>query len=157
MIIGNHYPEFNFERDISAVKDALARLDVPYPVLLDNQGESWRAWRNRYWPTLYLIDKVGRVRYRQIGEGRYEQTEAAIRDLLREGHGARADPAALPAGLEANVVLNVRAGPGTEYERSGSIAPGEVYRHYGEQDGWYRIRHEGREGYVAGAYVRAGE
>ncbi|MFQ5942994.1 MAG: TlpA family protein disulfide reductase [Anaerolineales bacterium] len=34
------------------------------------------------WPTLYLIDKQGFLRYRQIGEGRYEETEAAILSLL---------------------------------------------------------------------------
>ena len=78
MVIGNHYPEFNFERDINAVKDAIVRLDVPYPVLQDNGRETWNAYNNRFWPALYLIDKQGRLRYRHFGEGRYEQTEQAI-------------------------------------------------------------------------------
>ena len=83
VVIGNHYPEFNFEHDINAVKDAIVRLDVPYPVLQDNGRETWNAYNNRFWPALYLIDKQGRVRYRHFGEGRYEQTEQAIRDLLQ--------------------------------------------------------------------------
>ena len=154
MVIGNHYPEFNFEHDINAVKDAIVRLDVPYPVLQDNGRETWNAYNNRFWPALYLIDKQGRVRYRHFGEGRYEQTEQAIQDLLREDHDAAFSPAApLPPGLMAIDVLNVRSGPGVANGAIGSIAPGEVYRHHGEQDGWYRIRYQGRDGYVSGDYV----
>lgn len=84
MIIGNHYPEFTYERDLNNLRDALVRLDVPYAVAQDNDGTTWRAYRNRYWPTLYLIDKWGNMRYRHIGEGRYGETEAAIQELLAE-------------------------------------------------------------------------
>lgn len=154
MVIGNHYPEFNFERDINAVKESLVRLNVPYPVLQDNGRETWNAYNNRYWPALYLIDKQGRIRYRHFGEGRYEQTEQAIQDLLRETHDAQTSPAApLPPGLAALDILNVRSGPGLTHEPVGLIAPGEVYQHHGEQDGWFRIRFQGRDGYVSGDYV----
>jgi hypothetical protein len=84
VIIGNHYPEFTHERVVQNVKDAVKRLDIPYAVVIDNQGETWKAYNNRYWPTLYLIDKQGRIRYRHIGEGAYEETERAIQTLLAE-------------------------------------------------------------------------
>ena len=84
VIIGVHTPEFNYEKDVDKVKESLLRLDVPYPVALDNDFETWRAYRNRYWPDMYLIDKAGTVRYVHIGEGRYERTEAVIRALLAE-------------------------------------------------------------------------
>ena len=45
---------------------------------------TWRAYNNRYWPTLYLIDKNGNIRYVHIGEGAYDETEQAIRTLLNE-------------------------------------------------------------------------
>ncbi|MCY3719777.1 MAG: redoxin domain-containing protein, partial [Anaerolineaceae bacterium] len=70
VVIGNHYPEFNFERDINAVRESLVRLNVPYPVLQDNGRETWNAYNNRFWPALYLIDRQGRIRYRHFGEGR---------------------------------------------------------------------------------------
>lgn len=84
VVIGNHYPEFNHERNIDNVRQALIDLDVPYPVAIDNDRQTWSAYNNRYWPTLYLIDKQGRIRYTHIGEGAYEETELAIQTLLAE-------------------------------------------------------------------------
>ena len=84
VVIGNHYPEFGYEEDLDNLKAALVDLDVPYAVAQDNSGATWRAYRNRYWPTLYLIDKMGHIRYVHIGEGRYAETETAIQTLLAE-------------------------------------------------------------------------
>jgi thiol-disulfide isomerase/thioredoxin len=84
VIIGNHYPEFSHEADLDNLKAAVERLEIDYPVAQDNDGATWRAYGNRFWPTLYLIDKQGHIRYRHIGEGRYAETEAAIQALLAE-------------------------------------------------------------------------
>ena len=86
VVIGNHYPEFSYEEDLDNLKEAIVRLAVPYAVAQDNSGATWRAYRNRYWPTLYLIDKTGHIRYVHIGEGRYAETEAAIQSLLAESY-----------------------------------------------------------------------
>ncbi len=84
VVIGNHFPEFSYEKDLDNLKQAVIDLDVPYPVAQDNAGVNWRAYNNRYWPTMYLIDKNGRIRYIHIGEGRYDETEQAIQALLAE-------------------------------------------------------------------------
>ena len=84
MIIGNHYPEFNHERDLENLKNAIVDLNIPYPVAQDNEGATWRAYKNRYWPSLYLIDKNGHIRYTHIGEGQYTETEEAVLALLAE-------------------------------------------------------------------------
>ena len=84
VVIGNHYPEFSYEADLNNLKDALVRLEIAYPVAQDNDRRTWGAYNNRYWPTLYLIDKRGHIRYVHIGEGRYAETEAAIQALLHE-------------------------------------------------------------------------
>lgn len=84
VIIGNHAPEFDFEKSRENVEAAIARLRVPYPVVMDNQFANWKAYRNRYWPTKYLIDKRGIVRFQTIGEGNHARTEAMILQLLAE-------------------------------------------------------------------------
>ena len=84
VIIGNHFPEFSFEADLANLKDAIERYEIEYPVAQDNDGATWRAYKNHYWPALYLIDKQGHIRYVHIGEGRYSQTEENIKALLEE-------------------------------------------------------------------------
>lgn len=86
VVIGNHYPEFSYEEDLGLLKQAMQELDVQYAVAQDNDGATWDAYHNRYWPTLYLIDKNGNLRYSHIGEGAYEETEAAIVALLNESY-----------------------------------------------------------------------
>jgi hypothetical protein len=56
---------------------------VTWPVALDNEKINWRAYRNHYWPVMYLIDKEGEIRYIHIGEGKYEMTAAVIEALLK--------------------------------------------------------------------------
>jgi peroxiredoxin len=84
VIIGNHYPEFDYEADLDNLKDAVARYKIEYAVAQDNDGATWRAYDNHYWPALYLIDKQGHIRYVHIGEGRYAETEENIQELLEE-------------------------------------------------------------------------
>lgn len=84
VIIGNHYPEFDFEANLDNLKAAVADYGIEYAVAQDNDGATWRAYDNHYWPVIYLIDKTGHIRYVHIGEGRYTETETAIQKLLAE-------------------------------------------------------------------------
>lgn len=157
VVIGNHYPEFAFEHDVNNLKDALIRLDVPYPVLQDNFRETWAAYNNRFWPSLYLIDKQGNVRYRHIGEGRYDETEQAIQALLAEDYTPPTEVTPLEPRISLSPtvdILNVRGGPSTDHDQIGVIGTGEVYAVHEESDGWYRILWQGQAGYVSGEYVQ---
>jgi len=84
VIIGNHFPEFDQERDLQNLITAVEKQGILYPVTQDNDGLNWLAYNNMYWPTLYLMDKNGHIRYTHIGEGSYEKTEQAIQALLVE-------------------------------------------------------------------------
>ncbi len=84
VIVGVHTPEFRHEREIENVRAAIQELRIPYPVAIDNDFETWRAYRNRYWPAFYLLDKRGIIRYTHVGEGSYDQTRRAIEALLAE-------------------------------------------------------------------------
>ncbi|MBI3738542.1 MAG: redoxin domain-containing protein [Chloroflexi bacterium] len=86
IIIGNHYPEFSYEADLKNLKDAITEQAIKYPVAQDNDGETWNAYHNIYWPSLYLIDKRGHIRYVHFGEGAYDEIEANIKTLLAESY-----------------------------------------------------------------------
>lgn len=84
-VVGIHTPEFAFEREPRNVQKALQQHQITYPVPLDNDFKTWKAYNNSYWPQLYLADRQGTVRYDHIGEGAYDETEKTIRQLLQEG------------------------------------------------------------------------
>lgn len=82
VVVGVHTPEFAFERSTSNLQSAIRRHGVKHPVAMDNGYATWKAYDNSYWPSHYLVDGRGRIRYRHFGEGAYDRTEAAIRTLL---------------------------------------------------------------------------
>jgi cytochrome c biogenesis protein CcdA/peroxiredoxin len=90
-IIGVHAPEFEFEKDIENVTQAVEDFAIQYPVVQDNNFETWRAYNNRYWPAKYLIDSKGKIRYTHFGEGNYDETEKMIQSLLFEAGMELAD------------------------------------------------------------------
>jgi thiol-disulfide isomerase/thioredoxin len=102
-IVGVESPEFPFEKSASNVADAIKQFGINYPVVQDNNLDTWNAWANEYWPADYLIDATGEVRYVTFGEGDYTRTEAAIRALLAEagakdlGEGAKAHGVIVPS------------------------------------------------------------
>ena len=105
VVIGVHSPEFAFEKDPANVRKAVADFGIRYPVAMDNDLAIWRAFDNRYWPAHYLADAQGRIRYHHFGEGKADQTEAAIRALLAEKGaklGAAADVSAKGASAAAD-------------------------------------------------------
>jgi hypothetical protein len=84
VLIGVHTPEFAFEQDADNVRRAMRRLQVEYPIVIDNDYAIWRAFDNQYWPALYFLDGRGRVRDRHFGEGEYARSERIIQRLLSD-------------------------------------------------------------------------
>ena len=82
VIIGVHTPEFAFEHVASNVKAAVKRLGIKYPVVQDNNYDTWNAYSNQYWPAEYLVDRTGHIRHYHFGESSYGETEKLIRQLL---------------------------------------------------------------------------
>lgn len=83
-IIGVHTPEFEFEKDYENVKAAVDKYEINYAVVQDNDYETWRAFKNSYWPRKYIIDTYGKIVYDHIGEGGYAETEKKIQELLEK-------------------------------------------------------------------------
>ena len=83
-VVGVHSPEFDREKKIENVRREVASLGIHFPVVIDNEFETWRAYKVEAWPTIFVLDKSGRVRRKHVGEGAYEQTEQLIQKLLAE-------------------------------------------------------------------------
>jgi thiol-disulfide isomerase/thioredoxin len=82
VVVGVHTPEFAFEKDTGNVARAIQQFGIHYPVAQDNNYGTWNAYNNSYWPAEYLIDQNGNIVHTHFGEGEYDQTEDAIRELL---------------------------------------------------------------------------
>ena len=114
VVIGVHTPEFPFEKDLSNVQKAVRDLGITYPVALDNDNKIWNAFSNEYWPADYFIDATGKVRYHQFGEGKYDESEVWIQDLLKERNAQRT----LPGGIVSVQAQGAEAAPDMEEVQS---------------------------------------
>jgi alkyl hydroperoxide reductase subunit AhpC len=90
VIIGVHTPETSGERKLANLKRKVAELGIRHAIAQDNDFEIWRAYGVQAWPTVFLIDKRGRIRYRFEGElnwwagTRHVSFDALIQQMLRE-------------------------------------------------------------------------
>jgi thiol-disulfide isomerase/thioredoxin len=134
IVIGVHTPEFSFEKELDNVRRETTALEIHYPVAVDSNYAIWRAFRNQYWPALYIADAQGRIRHHQFGEGGYEQAERTIQQLLTEA-GRTDVPRELvsldPQGVEKAADWANARSPETYvgYERAESfVSPGDAVR-----------------------------
>ena len=147
VVISVHAPEFSFEHDLDNVRRAVQHLRVAHPVAVDNDFAIWRAFRNQYWPAIYLVDAQGRIRHHQFGEGDYEQAETIIQRLLAEAgfHGIREEPIPVEGrGVEAAADW-------------GSLKSPETYLGYSRTENFASpggARLDRRHGYTAPARLR---
>lgn len=83
-VVGVHSPEFDYEREVANVRREVGSLGIHYAVITDNDYDTWRAYGVGAWPTVFILDKRGRVRYMHVGEGRYDEQERVVKTLLTE-------------------------------------------------------------------------
>jgi len=83
-VIGVHSPEFDDERIVENLRREVASLGIRYPVVTDNDYRTWDAYNVAAWPTVFLLDKQGRIRWMHVGEGDYDEAERMIQKLLAE-------------------------------------------------------------------------
>ena len=83
-VIGVHSPEFAEETIVENLRRQIVSLGINYPVVSDNDYQTWNAYNVKAWPTIFLLDKQGRIRWKHVGEGDYDETERVIQKLLAE-------------------------------------------------------------------------
>jgi thiol-disulfide isomerase/thioredoxin len=91
VIVGIHTPETEAEKKPENVRAAVKEREIEYAVAIDGQGTMWKTWGTRYWPSVALIDRQGKVRYVWEGELNWEGKEGEawmrkhIKELMAEG------------------------------------------------------------------------
>jgi len=98
VVVGVHAPEFEFGKHAENIDRGIRDHGLTYPIALDNDFATWRAFGNDAWPTKYLFDARGTLVKRWVGEGGYSDIEAEIRRLLvRASPGTKLPPISLEA------------------------------------------------------------
>lgn len=88
-VLGVHTPEFPHERARAEVEKKIQQFHLKHPVMLDNDHSYWNAIGNKAWPAFYIVDRVGNIRARFVGEthdgsDQARAIEALIESLLSE-------------------------------------------------------------------------
>jgi len=122
-VFGVHSPGFQASSGERAVRDAVERLQIAYPVLIDSELVLWQEYENEGWPARYLFDGRGRLFDYHYGEGAYEETERAIAELLGVTH----EPLAPVRPEDAPGARLLRQTPDQPGAYRGAYAAGEVW------------------------------
>jgi len=129
IVVGVHTPQFSFGKKIEVMQRAVRRAGIPYPVVLDNEALLWSAFDAREWPTMFLIDKDGFIRYSHQGEGGYEQFERALQQLIAQcGYRGRLPDLSEPEREESM--------PGFHQRATGELFLGYLKSALGNNDGY---------------------
>jgi thiol-disulfide isomerase/thioredoxin len=81
-VIGVHTPRADYEKDVAKLREAVKRMGIRYPVVVDNKQKIWADYRCDLWPTQFVIDRQGFIRLSHGGVGRYDDIEQAVQAAL---------------------------------------------------------------------------
>lgn len=132
-IVGIHTPEFEREKVLENLTAAVKKRGIEYAVLTDNDNANWNAFGVKAWPTVIILDKQGRIRYKHVGEGAYDMQEKVIQTLFAEK---------VSSGVASDDEYNGEKIVRTDAEWRASLTP--------EQ--YYVLREEGTERAFSGEY-----
>ncbi len=74
----------NSDRDRDKLKERMAEEEITWPSFFDGGGTGGpiaSAWNVSGWPTIYVLDAEGRIRFKDV---RGEAMDAALEELMGE-------------------------------------------------------------------------
>jgi len=146
VVIGVHTPEFGFEQQLPNVQKAVQKFGVTFPVALDSQYAIWKAFHNEFWPADYFIDAHGKVRYEHFGEGKYDESERWIQELLKQRSAQE-----MPGGM-----VSVQGQGAQAAGDPGNVRSPETYIGYGHAEHFASpggIRHDKEQAYAPPSHL----
>ncbi len=150
-VIGIETPETAAERDFDNLTAAVKRRGIEYPVLTDYNGANWNSFKVEAWPTIFILDKEGRIRFTHIGEGLYEMQDMVIQTLLAEGDAK--------AGNKTDNIFDGNEIVKTDAEWKKALTPAQynVLREAGTErpySGEYAETHDDGDYYCAACHLK---
>jgi thiol-disulfide isomerase/thioredoxin len=85
VVNGVHTPRIDIEHDVSKLRAAVEKMGIQFPVVVDDKEKIFRDYLCDLWPSQFIIDQQGIVRYSHGGVGRYQEMEEAVQKLLSNG------------------------------------------------------------------------
>jgi thiol-disulfide isomerase/thioredoxin len=82
VVIGVHTPRADYEKDVAKLREAIIGLGIQYPVVVDSKQKIFSDYLCDLWPSQFVIDRNGIVRFSHGGVGRYDDMEDVVRELL---------------------------------------------------------------------------
>jgi hypothetical protein len=130
VVIGVHTPAFQFGRSRENLESVIKELGIEFPVIADNQAIIWSAYGSRAWPTRFILDKDGFIRYVRAGEGGYDQAERIIQSLLAES-GLRGELPDFSRPIHETDIPGILC-----YRATGEIQTGYLRGAFGNPEGY---------------------
>ncbi len=83
-VIGVHSAKFSAESQTANIRSIVQRYQVDHPVINDNQFTLWHGYGIQAWPTVLVIDPVGKVLGNYAGEGVYDGLHHILEAMIRQ-------------------------------------------------------------------------
>ena len=87
-VVGIETPELDNEKSFANLQNAVKQAGIEYPILTDYDNANWNAYGVNAWPTVFILDQQGRIRYKHVGEGAYDTQEKVVAALLANAGGS---------------------------------------------------------------------
>jgi thiol-disulfide isomerase/thioredoxin/DNA-binding beta-propeller fold protein YncE len=125
VIIGVHSAKFKNERDTSQIRSAILRYGIRHPVVNDSSFEVWQLYGANAWPTVELINPLGKIITKFSGEGVYQPIDTVLSQAIpyfeKKGQLKRSPlKLTLEAAKQANTLLEF-PGKISSDEKSGRL------------------------------------
>ncbi len=84
VVIGVHSAKFENEGNTENIRQIVQRYEVVHPVVNDRDFVIWQQWGIRAWPTVMVVDPLGRVFGYHSGEGVYAVVQPIIAGMVAQ-------------------------------------------------------------------------
>jgi len=84
VVIGVHSAKFQNEKNTASILQAVMRYEIEHPVVNDASMIVWQQYGIRAWPTVVVVDPLGKVIGAAAGEGVFNSLDPILASMVQE-------------------------------------------------------------------------